>query len=521
MKTKAVACMLAWLLTAVAEQDDPSKPCPKLTENGECPPGSVMNDDGKTCNDIDECLTDNGGCEHFCNNFCMGYRCSCKPGYFLGEDGYSCHPIDCTRGSIVYFVLGGKALDVILPKDVDNGTSVTVPCGESNPEFGCRMELACKNGIAYANTTSCCAHCQLSEWQSSTCSQTCGEGTLVQNREIIRNPDEGGEKCGDLVQTIPCNEGCCPVDCEMSNFTDVGACSATCGCGATRMVRKILRNASCGGTPCGPRIDYKPCFINVTCPDEYVEQSWSWWWPFSWPWWGGEKSPSDPVDTPSDESPLADIDLYEEPPKDNDVDDVYPPEDDGDEIPDEPIDVVPPKPDCEYGEWQDVGPCKGKCGEKGTQKRMREPVTDHERCEIVIDYIECETFCGVEARIWKSTICHGANLDGKHLEGFFNATEFEYCRDQHNSDALALSNCIERCDAVESCAGFVFARGLNSTARCCFRSDTTTKIHKQSAFTCVEKKKKYKRSRSSVHTEKEEDDSLESTGSTDLKGVDA
>eukprot|EP00954_Amorphochlora_amoebiformis_P030207 1394324-Amorphochlora_amoeboformis.AAC.1 len=62
MKTKAVACMLAWLLTAVAEQDDPSKPCPKLTENGECPPGSVMNDDGKTCNDIDECLTDNGGC---------------------------------------------------------------------------------------------------------------------------------------------------------------------------------------------------------------------------------------------------------------------------------------------------------------------------------------------------------------------------------------------------------------------------------------------------------------------------
>eukprot|EP00954_Amorphochlora_amoebiformis_P027512 1385980-Amorphochlora_amoeboformis.AAC.1 len=89
------------------------------------------------------------------------------------------------------------------------------------------------------------------------------------------------------------------------------------------------------------------------------------------------------------------------------------------------------------------------------------------------------------------------------------------------ADALALSNCIERCDAVESCAGFVFARGLNSTARCCFRSDTTTKIHKQSAFTCVEKKKKYKRSRSSVHTEKEEDDSLESTGSTDLKGVDA
>eukprot|EP00954_Amorphochlora_amoebiformis_P030208 1394324-Amorphochlora_amoeboformis.AAC.2 len=104
---------------------------------------------------------------------------------------------------------------------------------------------------------------------------------------------------------------------------------------------------------------------------QYVEQSWSWWWPFSWPWWGGEKSPSDPVDTPSDESPLADIDLYEEPPKDNDVDDVYPPEDDGDEIPDEPIDVVPPKPDCEYGEWQDVGPCKGKCGEKGTQKRLK------------------------------------------------------------------------------------------------------------------------------------------------------
>lgn len=40
--------------------------------------------------DVDECLTDNGGCDHFCHNYYGGHECSCRPGYTLQDDGREC-----------------------------------------------------------------------------------------------------------------------------------------------------------------------------------------------------------------------------------------------------------------------------------------------------------------------------------------------------------------------------------------------------------------------------------------------
>ncbi|XP_070560226.1 mannan-binding lectin serine protease 1-like [Ptychodera flava] len=40
--------------------------------------------------DIDECLDQNGGCEHLCHNVYGGFYCSCSPGYRLDSDGRSC-----------------------------------------------------------------------------------------------------------------------------------------------------------------------------------------------------------------------------------------------------------------------------------------------------------------------------------------------------------------------------------------------------------------------------------------------
>ncbi|XP_070543675.1 mannan-binding lectin serine protease 1-like [Ptychodera flava] len=40
--------------------------------------------------DIDECLDQNGGCEHLCHNVYGGFYCSCSPGYRLHSDGRTC-----------------------------------------------------------------------------------------------------------------------------------------------------------------------------------------------------------------------------------------------------------------------------------------------------------------------------------------------------------------------------------------------------------------------------------------------
>ena len=40
--------------------------------------------------DVDECVVDNGGCEHGCVNTIGSRLCTCHHGYALNSDGVSC-----------------------------------------------------------------------------------------------------------------------------------------------------------------------------------------------------------------------------------------------------------------------------------------------------------------------------------------------------------------------------------------------------------------------------------------------
>ena len=40
--------------------------------------------------DIDECLTDNGGCGQVCTNTAGSFVCSCNQGFTLASDGRNC-----------------------------------------------------------------------------------------------------------------------------------------------------------------------------------------------------------------------------------------------------------------------------------------------------------------------------------------------------------------------------------------------------------------------------------------------
>jgi hypothetical protein len=54
------------------------------------------------CGDIDECLFENGGCDHQCNNFVGSFQCSCHSGYHLSPDNLKmCVDIDeCSSSNI-------------------------------------------------------------------------------------------------------------------------------------------------------------------------------------------------------------------------------------------------------------------------------------------------------------------------------------------------------------------------------------------------------------------------------------
>jgi len=47
--------------------------------------------DGMNDVDIDECLNDNGECQHLCENSPGSHTCRCLPGYVMNDDGTTCN----------------------------------------------------------------------------------------------------------------------------------------------------------------------------------------------------------------------------------------------------------------------------------------------------------------------------------------------------------------------------------------------------------------------------------------------
>ena len=109
--------------------------------------------DGQTCNDIDECLTDRGGCHRraICQNTLGGHTCTCIEGF--EGNGKKCKDFDeclidnicadnsfCKNklGSFVCKCLDGFAKDGSICVDVDE-------CKLNNG--GCHFNALCENTI--------------------------------------------------------------------------------------------------------------------------------------------------------------------------------------------------------------------------------------------------------------------------------------------------------------------------------------------------------------------------------------
>jgi hypothetical protein len=105
----------------------------------------------------------------------------------------------------------------------------------------------------------------------STCTKTCGIGSVDQELEILTPAAHNGIGCGTTKRTIPCNEFACPVNCEYTEWTDWGkpdgglaaqGCSLECGGGRTTRTREITKQHQDGGD--GTAAD-------IQCPTELME----------------------------------------------------------------------------------------------------------------------------------------------------------------------------------------------------------------------------------------------------------
>lgn len=117
--------------------------------------------------------------------------------------------------------------------------------------------------------------CSWNSWGSwGDCSVSCGGGNQTRIRSKY-GPSCGGTDCpGPSSEVRQCNAQCCPVDCQWTEWANVGECSVTCGGGLQDREREVMVLSACGGVPCnGTTRDELPC--NTQCCA--VDCAWAVW----------------------------------------------------------------------------------------------------------------------------------------------------------------------------------------------------------------------------------------------------
>jgi len=155
-------------------------------------------------------------------------------------------------------------------------------CGKGNSERTRRIMQEPSAGNAcpslkqlrQCNFNACPVDCVTKAWSGySQCNHKCGSGVQTRTREV-RIPQAGaGRGCGALSEPRKCNTHPCPVECDMSDWSDWTKCSKKCGIGTKSRTRKKLGKPKNGGT-CGPFEEIKDCFEKEICSEDCVMSDW-------------------------------------------------------------------------------------------------------------------------------------------------------------------------------------------------------------------------------------------------------
>jgi len=128
-------------------------------------------------------------------------------------------------------------------------------------------------------------NCEYNAWAGKwgACSVTCEDGTQVETRQIKWNKRNNGAECKkeDATRSQACNDGCCPVDCVMENWSKWTPCPEWCGDTkdpANKDKKKQFRNRGvavameCNGKACDKNTqESKECDI-ISVRNQRIEE---------------------------------------------------------------------------------------------------------------------------------------------------------------------------------------------------------------------------------------------------------
>ena len=228
------------------------------------------------------------------------------------------------------------------------------------------------------NTEPCIVDCVVSEWGEFGACSGC-EGIITRTRTIVTFPSDEGEQCPVLTETQPCSTDDCPIDCEVSDWSEFGACNAECGGGIQTRTRATLTFPNDEGAACPPLIDIRDC-NNHICPVNCEVSEWGGFSDCSVECDGGVQTRTRTI--------------------------VIPASNDGEECPaltdSQACNTEPCIVDCEVSEWGGFSDCSVECG-GGLQTRTRTVVipasidgeecpalTDSQACNIEPCIVDCE-----------------------------------------------------------------------------------------------------------------------------------
>ena len=129
------------------------------------------------------------------------------------------------------------------------------------------------------NTQDCAApvDCEVAEWTAyTTCTKSCGTGQELRTRTVTREPVNGGSSCPVLLETRKCNSELCPapVDCELAPWAEWAQCSAECGGGTKTRARTMMKAPENGGNQCAALTETLTCGT-TPCAADCLVSLWS------------------------------------------------------------------------------------------------------------------------------------------------------------------------------------------------------------------------------------------------------